>query len=183
LIQYNLQVAFQQAHRNGCTNGTEDANPGGVGDGFVFAPLLLLCFPLCIVAAGLLRRVMDGTGGIAAHLANLAFLIAFCDDGFAGELAGLELGPLRLILRGRLLGTNLGVLVAGESGVAFLLLAIRRTDLNQLRLRSDGFGDMPINLCLVAGRVGTLCGIWANCKSFLLALRRCDNRVRIEPCR
>jgi ParB family transcriptional regulator, chromosome partitioning protein len=29
----------------------------------------------------------------------------------------------------------------------------------------------------------SLCGIWANCKSFLLALRRRDNRVRIESCR
>jgi hypothetical protein len=35
----------------------------------------------------------------------------------------------------------------------------------------------------VATRVGALCGIWANCKSFLLALRRRDNRVTIEPCR
>jgi hypothetical protein len=54
------QVAFQQTHGNGCADGAEDANPGGVGDSLLLAPLLLLCLPLCIVAAGLLRRVMDG---------------------------------------------------------------------------------------------------------------------------
>jgi hypothetical protein len=34
------------------------------------------------------------------------------------------------------------------------LLAIRRTDMNQLRLRDDGFGYMRVNLRLIAGRVG-----------------------------
>jgi hypothetical protein len=30
----------------------------------------------------------------------------------------------------------------------------------------------------VASRVGALCGIWANCKSFLLAPRRRNDRVK-----
>jgi hypothetical protein len=31
--------------------------------------------------------------------------------------------------------------------------------------------------CLIAAGIGALCGIWANCKSFLLALRRRADRV------
>jgi hypothetical protein len=111
-----LQVTFQQTHWNGCTDGTENANPCRVGDGFRFAPLLLLRFPFPIVSAGFLCRVVNRTRRIAAHLAKLALLIALRDDGFGGELAGLELGPLGLLFRRRLLGTNLGVLVAWESG-------------------------------------------------------------------
>lgn len=82
-------------------------------------------------------------------------LVALCNDGFGGELAGLELGPLGLLFRGRLLSTNLGILVAREGSAAFFLLTVGRTDLNQLRPRGNGFGDMRLDLRLVAGRVGT----------------------------
>jgi hypothetical protein len=49
----------------------------------------------------------------------------------------------------------------------------------------DGLRDMGFDLGLIAGGIGTLCGIWANCKSFLLAPRRraCQSGrclVRIE---
>jgi hypothetical protein len=37
--------------------------------------------------------------------------------------------------------------------------------------------DVDFNLELIAGRIEALCGIWANCKSFLLALRRRADRV------
>jgi hypothetical protein len=115
---------------------------------------------------------MDGTRRIAAHLAKLALLIAFGDDRFTGKFAGLELGPLCVFFRGWLFGSNLGVFVAGEGCASFFLLAVRRTDLNQLWLRGDGFGDMRCYFGLVAGRVGTLCGIRATGKYFPLARRR-----------
>jgi hypothetical protein len=115
---------------------------------------------------------MNGACLIAAHLAQFALFIAFGDDSFAGEFAGLELGTLRLLFRGRLLGTNLGVFVARESGASILLLAISRTDLNEMRFCGDGSGNMRLDLRLITSGVGTLCGIWANRKSFLLAPRR-----------
>jgi hypothetical protein len=38
--------------------------------------------------------MVDGACRIAARFAKLAFLIALGDDGFTGEFAALELGPL-----------------------------------------------------------------------------------------
>lgn len=121
--------------------------------------------------------MVNGTGRTAAYLAKLALLIAFGGDGFAGEFADLELGPLRLFFGRWFVGTNLGVLVTRQRRAAFFLLPVGRTDLNQLRLRGDGFGNMGLDLRLVTGGVGTLCGIWANCKSSLLAPRQRTDRV------
>jgi hypothetical protein len=67
---------------------------------------------------------------------------------------------------------DFGVLVARQGSTSLLLLTIGRTDLHEFRFRSDGLRDMGIDLALIAGRVGALCGIWANRKSFLLAPRR-----------
>ena len=45
-------------------------------------------------------------------------------------------------------------LLRGQSGAAFLLLAVGRTDLHELGFRRNGFGNMRIDLRVVAGRVG-----------------------------
>jgi hypothetical protein len=177
LVEDELQITLEETYRNGCADGAENANSGRVGDSLFSAPLLLLCFPFPIVA-GVLGGMMDGASGIAAHLAKLTLLVALGDDGFAGEFAGLELGPLRLLFRGRLLGTNLGVLVARECGATFLLLAVGRTNLNQLRFRGNGFGNMRLDLRLITGGVGTLCGIRETGKCFLRARHGGASRLR-----
>ena len=41
-----------------------------------------------------------------------------------------------------------------------------------------GLGKVCGHLGLIAGRIGALCGIWANCKSFLSAPHRRATRVR-----
>jgi hypothetical protein len=41
---------------------------------------------------------------------------------------------------------NRGVFVARERCAAFLLLAVRRADLNELRLRGNRFGYMRVHL-------------------------------------
>jgi hypothetical protein len=50
--------------------------------------------------------------------------------------------------------------------------------LHELGLVGEGLGNVGIDLRLIADGIGALCGIWANCKSFLLALRRRAARVR-----
>jgi hypothetical protein len=50
-------------------------------------------------------------------------------------------------------------------------------DLDKLRLGSDLGLNVRFQLGGVAIWIGALCGIWANCKSFLLALRRRADRV------
>jgi len=70
---------------------------------------------------------------------------------------------------------DLDVLVAGEGRAAAVggrCRSIGRRDLYQLGFGRDGLRDKPVQLGLVASRVGALCGIWANRKSFLLAPRR-----------
>jgi hypothetical protein len=81
---------------------------------------------------------------------NGANVASFGDDGLGSELAHLELGPLRVVFRFRLVVPNRRVLVARQYRAAFFLSTVG----------------------------GALCGIWANCKSFLLALRRRAHRVR-----
>ena len=154
LLQHEKQVAFHQPHRNGGADGGEDTEAGRVGDGLFLALLLLFGLPLLIVAAGLLLGMMHRAGWIGADLVDGADVAAFGDDGLGGELAHLELGPLRLVLRLRLLVPNGGVLVARQDGAAFLLLAVGRADLHKLRLRGDGLGDVRIDLGLIAGWVG-----------------------------
>jgi hypothetical protein len=51
--------------------------------------------------------------------------------------------------------------------------------LYQLRFGCDGLADVRFDLRGVAFRIGALCGIWANCKSFLLARRRRVDRVTL----
>jgi hypothetical protein len=82
----------------------------------------------------------------------------------------------------RVLRLDLDVLVAGQGGaVGGRCRSIGRRNLYQLWLGRNGLRDESVQLGLVAGRVGALCGIWANCKSFLLA-HRCRT-ARVENTR
>jgi hypothetical protein len=82
--------------------------------------------------------------------ANVA---AFGDDGLGGELAYLELGPLRFVFRFRLIAPNGGVLVPWEHGAAFFLCTVGGADLYQFRSGGDGLRYVRSNLRLIAGRV------------------------------
>ena len=154
LLKDEKQVTFHQANRDGCADSGEDAEAGRIGDGLFLALLLLLGLPLLIVAAGWLLRMMDGAGWVGADLVDGANVAAFGDDGLGGELAHLELGPLGLVFRLRLVVPNGGVLVARQYRAAFLLCAVGRADLYQLRLRGDGLGDVRRDLGLIAAGVG-----------------------------
>src|ERR1700722_948782 len=56
--------------------------------------------------------------------------------------------------------------------------SIGALDLEQLRLLLGRLADMSLDLERKTDRVGALCGIWANRKSFLLAPRRRTDRVK-----
>ena len=154
LLKDEKQVTLHQANRNGGADSGEDTEAGRVGDGLFLALLLLLGLPLLIVAAGLLLRMMDRAGWIGAHLMDGANVAAFGDDGLGGELAHLELRPLGVVLRLRLVVPNRGVLVARQYRAAFFLCAVGGADLHQLRFRGDGLGDVRRDLGLIAGGVG-----------------------------
>jgi hypothetical protein len=129
--------------------------------------------------------MMDGAGWIGADLVEGANVRAFSDDGVGGELAHLELGTFGVVFRLRLVVPNRGVLVPWEYRATFFLSTVGRADLHQLGFRGDGLCDVSRDFRLIAVRIGALCGIWANCKSFLLAPRRraCQSGrclVRIE---
>ena len=120
---------------------------------------------------------MYGTRGIGAHFVDGTNIAAFGDDGVGGVLTHLELRTLGLLFGLRFLVPDGDVLVARENLAAFRRFAIRGTDLHQLRLRCDLLSDMRTDLGLIAVRIGALCGIWANSKSFLLAPCRRAPRV------
>jgi hypothetical protein len=52
--------------------------------------------------------------------------------------------------------------------------------LHELRLAGNQGLNVRLHFGRVAGWVGALCGIWANCKSFLLAPRR--RKIRLHNC-
>ena len=106
LVEKELEVAFQQTHRNGWTNGTQDANPCRVGDGLFFAPLLLLCLSFRIVASCLFCGMVNGAFRMAAHFAKL-------------RLRGNRLGYMRVDLR----------LVAGRVATGTPLTAVGKQQL------------------------------------------------------
>ena len=58
-----------------------------------------------------------------------------------------------------------------------VLSAPVRCNLYQLGPCSNGVLHMGFNFAVVASRPEALCGIWANCKSFLSAHRRRTYRV------
>ena len=144
--------------------------------------LLAAAFLLFGLEAGIgLRRLLLGmvnrAGRFGADLPQLAFVDAVRHDGFGGVLARPEFRPLRFLRRVRLLLADFNVLVARNGLLAFRLLLVCRADLDKFRLgRNLGF-NVRVQFGGIAIRVGALCGIWANCKSFLLALRRRADRV------
>jgi len=127
-----------------------------------------------VVALLLPLRVMDEELGIGAHAFGFALLGAFGDDGLGRELARLELRALGVLFRSRFLIADRGVLVARQNRAAFLLSAVSRADLDYFRSGGNGLGHVRCEFRLVATRIDALCGIWANCKSFLLAPRRAN---------
>ena len=118
--------------------------------------------------------------GIGADLAEFSLLAALGDDGICGVLARLVLRPLGFFGGVRPFWPNLYVLVARNGCAVFRLLPVSGADLHELGFRCDGGLYVRLNLRGVTGGVGALCGIWENCKSFLLALRRRSDRVRRE---
>jgi len=87
------------------------------------------------------------------------------DDCLAGMFALLRLAVLGLVF------LDAVVCVPGQySGV--ILSAPVRCDLYQFGTGGNGALYMRLDFAVVAGGQQTLCGIWANCKSFLLAPRR-----------
>jgi len=69
----------------------------------------------------------------------------------------------------RLLLADFDVFVAGNSFHSIGLLFVCRADLHKLRSGGDLGLHVRVQFGGIAIRVGTLCGIWANSKSFLLA--------------
>ena len=161
----------------------QDADSGCVGQRFVAAALLLLRLEIGIDLRGLFLGMVYRTSRLGANLPQFAFVDAVRNDGLGRVLACLELRPLRFLRRVGLLLADFDVLVARDDLLTFRLLIVCGADLDKLWLR----GNLCLYVCVqfrrVAIWIGALCGIWANCKSFLLALRRRDNRVWIEPCR
>jgi hypothetical protein len=83
LIEEKLQIPFQQTHRNGCADCTQDADPGRfLAMASSFTSLLLLCLPFPILSIGMFHRMVNGADGIAANLAKLTLLVALRDNGF-----------------------------------------------------------------------------------------------------
>jgi len=122
--------------------------------------------------------MVHGAFGVCADAAEFALLAAFSDDCLGGEFARFVLRPIPLLLIAWFVVANLNVLVAGNCGAALLLRSVRCADLYQLRFGCYGLADVRFDLRGIAFRIGALCGIWANCKSFLLARRRRVDRVR-----
>ena len=154
LLKDEEQVPLHQANGNGGAHSRQDTEAGRGGDGLFLALLVLLGLPLLIVAAGWLLWMMDGAGWIGTYLVDRANVRAFGDDSLCGELAHLELGPLRIVSRFRVVVPNRGLLIARQYRTAFFLSTVGGADLNQLRLRRDSLGDVSRDLGLIAGRVG-----------------------------
>ena len=115
---------------------------------------------------------------VCTDTSDFALLTAFGDDGFRCELASLVLRPALLPFLGRLFLPDFNVAIPRNCGASLLLRAVGSADLNQLGFCSDCLAYMRLDLRRVALRIRALCGIWANCKSFLLARRRRVDRVR-----
>jgi hypothetical protein len=96
--------------------------------------------------------------------------------GANGVLAGIVLRPLRFLRGVGLLLPDFDIRFARDGLFVFWLLFVCCADLNKFRLGGDLLVYVRIQLGGVASRVGALCGIWANCKSFLLAPRRHANQ-------
>jgi hypothetical protein len=134
---------------------------------------LLLRLRLGVISDLLRTRlgVMHRAGWLGVYLPQFTLVDAFGHDSFGGVPARLELRSRGLFFGGGLVGPDFDLLVAGQRRAPFCLLPVGRTDLHEVGFRGDGLGDVRFHLGLIAARRSTLCGIWATCKSFLLAPR------------
>lgn len=98
--------------------------------------------------------MMNGACVIGAYLLQSALAFALCHDGFGGEFAGLKLRPFCLFLVLGLVLPDRDVLVARKNGTSLHCWPIRRADLHELGLGSDGDSDMRLHLHLIAARIG-----------------------------
>ena len=146
---------------------------------FLAAAPLLVGVAFGIAHGGLLLGVMHRAICLSANLAEFALLAAFGNNGLGSVLARLEFRPFRFLRRVGLLLPDFDVLVARDGLFAFGLLLVCRTDLDKLRFGGDLGLYVRVQFGGIAIRVSTLCGIWANCKSFLLARRRRVDRVTL----
>ena len=87
----------------------------------------------------------------------------------SGVLARFVFGQIALILALRFVLPDFNILLAGNDRAAVLRLAIGSADLYQFRLGGNCLLYVLLKLRLEAFWIATLCGIWANCKSVLLA--------------
>jgi hypothetical protein len=121
--------------------------------------------------------VMNAVSGVSANLNRLPSPSAVHDNGighlFAGSLRRIR---LRCLIR-QLRPFHIEFYIAIASEWCSLAVVPSGRNLYQFRLLLQGFRDMSVQLCTEALRVGTLCGIWANSKSFLLARSRRTDRV------
>src|SRR5258708_179278 len=94
--------------------------------------------------------MMHRAGGVCADFVNGATDAALTNNSIRRELAHLKLGSLRLVLGLRLLVANGRVLISRQDFAAFLLSAVGRADLDELRLRDNLLGDVCPDLRLIA---------------------------------
>jgi hypothetical protein len=100
------------------------------------------------------------------------------DDGLGGKFTSPILRPVFPRFFGRFLLPNFDLLIARKNrAVASGWFAVRGCNLYELRFGCDGLRHVRVHGRLLASRVDTLCGIFANCKSFLSAPRRRANRA------
>ncbi len=148
---------------------------------FLAAALLLLGLEAGIGLRYLLLGMVNGAGRLGANLPQFALLDAVRHDGLGSVLARFELGPSRLLRRVGLLLANFDVLVARDGLLAFRLLLVCRADLDKIGLGDNLRLYVRVQFRRIAIRVGALCGIWANRKSFLLARsRRAERLVKTD---
>jgi hypothetical protein len=176
-FRYEQEVALHHPHENSRSDSGKRPDADCVADGLLAPLFLLLGFERRIDVRLLFLRVMDGTSEIRAYLLDFALADPIGDDGLGGELTRLVLGSPCLFLVLRFLRQDGNVLATRHDGTSLLRLRKTRADLHELGLGGDGIGYVRVQLRLITAWVGALCGIWANCKSFLLALRRRTDRV------
>jgi hypothetical protein len=119
--------------------------------------------------------MVDPASRLRANFPHFTLIDAVGNNCFGGVLARLELRPFRFVWGVGFFFPNFYVLVAWNRLLALQLL-VGRADLDKLRLGGD-LGLYVSQLRAIAFRVGALCGIWANSKSFLLAPGRRADRV------
>jgi hypothetical protein len=129
----------------------------------------------------LLLGVMHRAFWIGAYLADFAFFCPVGNDGLGNEFACLVFRRVLLKFVLRFLLPYFDILAARDNRAAFGGFAVGGRDLYQLRFRGYRLLYMRVYLGRIAGRIRALCGIWANCKSFLSAPRRCAIRVGRMP--